>query len=328
MKAIVLTEFGGPEVLRVQEIPVPECGPGDILIRIHAAGVNRADLLERQGLYPPPAPRPEFQIPGLECAGVVVQVGQRVTRFREGDRVMALVSGGAYAEYVACPQDNAWLIPEELSDIEAAGIPEAFLTAYDALFDKARLKMGQRVLIHAGAGGVGSAAIQLAHWAGLHVVTTVGSSKKVQRVLDFGAERAINYRERDFVEDVRAWSHGAGVDAVLDFIGQDYLSRNLASLKTGGVLVIIGTLSGGDASINLREVLSRRLNIRGTVLRSRPDYDKMHLIQEFQERTMAFFATGQLRAVIDKTFPLEQAGLAHQYMVTNQNVGKIILTVS
>ncbi len=327
MKAIVLREFGGPEVLQIHEIPVPDCGPDDIVIRVHAAGLNRADLLERQGLYPPPDPQPDFQIPGLECAGVVSRVGRRVLRFREGDRVMALVTGGAYAEYVACPADNAWPIPENITDAEAAGIPEAFITAYDALFDKAQLHLGQRVLIHAGAGGVGSAAIQLARLAGLQVATTVGSPEKVQSVLSFGAEKAINYHDQDFVQEVLNWSSKQGIDAVLDFVGKNYFERNLDVLKVNGVLVIIGTLSGNASHVNLGDILKRRLTICGTALRSRPAYDKMHLIQEFQERTAGFFAKGRLRAIVDKTFPLEQAAQAHRYMATNQNVGKIILTV-
>lgn len=328
MKAIVLKEFGGPEVLRVEDIPLPECGPDDILIRIRATGVNRADLLERQGLYPPPDPQPRYQIPGLECAGVVEKVGQRVTRFHPGDRVMALVSGGAYAEYVSCPADNAWIIPEGLSDVQAAGIPEAFVTAYDALVDKAGLKVGQRVLIHSGAGGVGSAAIQLARQMGLHIATTVGSAEKAEYTKNFGAEIAVNYHEQDFVEEVRKWSGAQGVDAVLDFVGQNYLQRNLSVLRTGGVVVVIGTLSGAKGQIDLGELLKKRLIVRGTALRSRPSYDKMHLVQEFQEATGALFETGRLRAVIDRTLPLDQAPEAHRYMATNKNIGKIILSVS
>ncbi|POB11462.1 NAD(P)H-quinone oxidoreductase [Sulfobacillus sp. hq2] len=327
MEAIVLKEFGGPEVLRIFEVPLPECGPDDIVIRVRAAGVNRADLLERQGLYPPPPPRPEYQIPGLECAGEVVKTGSRVVRFREGDRVMALVSGGGYAQYVACPEDFAMPIPPGLSDIEAAAIPEAFLTAYDALFDKAQLAMGQSVLIHAGAGGVGSAAIQLAHVAGLHVVTTVGTEEKRQRVLALGAEVAVNYHDEVFEDVVGSWSNGQGVDAILDFVGQQYLTANMASLKTTGTIVVIGTLSGTDASIHLGQLLGRRLTVRGTALRSRPKYEKMRLIQTFQERTHAFFASGRLGAIIDRTFPLAQAAEAHRYLVTNQTIGKVILTV-
>ncbi len=325
---MVLREFGEPDVLRVENIPNPDWGREDILIRVVAAGVNRADLLERMGLYPPPGPAPLYHIPGLECAGVVDQVGKNVTRFRPGDRVMALLNGEAYAQYVACPQDNAWLIPPGLDETQAAGIPEAFITAYDALVDKAGLKMGQRVLIHAGAGGVGSAAIQLARQMGLRVATTVGSVDKARYVKTIGAELAVNYHEQDFVQEVRAWSGSQGVDAVLDFVGKSYLARNLAVLRTGGIAVIIGTLGGAQGEIDLGELLKRRLTIRGTALRSRPSYDKMHLIQEFQQATASFFETGQLRAVIDRVFPLSEAPEAHRYMASNQNIGKIILQVS
>lgn len=327
VQAIALTEFGGPEVLRMQEVPMPACGPDDIVIRVRAAGVNRADLLERQGLYPPPPPRPEYQIPGLECAGVVAKVGTRVMRFHEGDRVMALISGGGYAQYVACPAEFAWAVPPALTDVEAAAIPEAFLTAYDALFDKAGLAMGQRIIVHAGAGGVGSAAIQLAVLAGLHVLTTVGTEEKRQRVLSLGAEEAVNYHRQSFVEAARTWSAGQGVDAILDFIGANYLEQNMVSLKTGGVLVVIGTLSGAEAPIQLGQLLGRRITLRGTALRSRPVYDKMRLIQTFQERTGEFFQSGRLGAIIDRTFPLAHADEAHRYLVTNQTIGKVILTV-
>ncbi len=324
IKAVVLREFGDPDVLCVDEVPIAQKGLDDILIRVRAAGVNRADLLERMGLYPPPDPQPRYHILGLECAGVVEQVGERVTRFHQGDRVMALVNGGAYAEYVACPADNAWLIPPALDDTQAAGIPEAFITAYDALVQKAELKMGQRVLIHAGAGGVGSAAIQLARQMGLHAAATVGSSEKAEHAKQFGAEIVINYRHEDFVREVLAWSD-QGVDAVLDFVGQDYLKRNLAVLRTGGIVVVIGTLSGVKGELDLGDLLKRRLTVRGTALRSRQGYDKMRIIQEFATATSAFFQTGQLRAVIDQVFMLEEASQAHRYMASNKNIGKIIL---
>ncbi len=327
MKAIVLTEFGGPEVLRIQEIPEPDCGPDDIVIEIRAAGINRADLLERQGLYPPPLPAPDFQIPGLECAGVVVRVGRRVIQFAPGDRAMALVSGGGYGQRVSCPADFAWHIPEGLSDIEAAGIPEAFLTAYDALFDKAGLEMGQSVIIHAAAGGVGSAAVQLASAAGLHIMATVGTEAKRKRVEEFGAEMTVNYHDRPFSEAAAEWTDSRGVDGIMDFIGQDYLEQNLASLKTGGTLVVIGTLSGAEGQIHMGQLLQRRLTIRGTALRSRTAYEKMALIQTFQTRTRKLFESGELKPVIDRTFALSDAAQAHRYLASNQSVGKVILTV-
>ncbi|MHB1952598.1 MAG: NAD(P)H-quinone oxidoreductase [Sulfobacillus sp.] len=327
MKAVVLEEFGGPEVLKLRDVETPEIGPEDILIRIAATAVNRADLLERQGLYPPPPPKPRYQIPGLECSGTVVAKGDRVIHFALGDRVMALLPGGGYAEYAAVPEDMAWLVPESLSLIEAAAVPEVFLTAFDALWDKAQLMPQDGVLIHAAAGGVGSAAVQLAVAAGLRVAATVGNKEKQQFVSSLGAHCTINYREQDFVAEVQQWSKGQGVKAVIDFVGQSYLARNLQCLAAGGTLVIVGTLSGAEAPVNLSQLLGRRLTIRGTALRSRPRYEKMRLIQTFAQRTAADFNTGRLKPVIDRTFELSDAGLAHQVMASNQTIGKIVLIV-
>lgn len=327
MKAIVLQEYGGPEVLRLQDIERPEVGPEEVLIKIAATAVNRADLLERQGLYPPPPPAPRYQIPGLECAGTVVAKGERVIGFNIGDRAMALLPGGGYAEYVAVGEDMAWLVPEALDLTEAAAIPEVYLTAFDALWDKAELMPEDHVLIHAAAGGVGSAAVQLALAAGLQVAATVGNEEKRQFVGKLGAHLVINYRDQDFVEAIDQWTQGKGVQAVIDFVGQSYLSRNLQSLAAGGTLVIVGTLSGPEATVNLGQILSRRLTIRGTALRSRPRYDKMRLVQAFARRTMTDFNTGRLKPIIDRIMPWEQAGEAHRILATNQTTGKLVLKV-
>ncbi|PSR31991.1 MAG: NADPH quinone oxidoreductase [Sulfobacillus benefaciens] len=327
MKAIVLQEYGGPEVLRLQDIERPEVGSEEILIEIAATAVNRADLLERQGLYPPPPPAPRYQIPGLECAGTVVAKGERVIGFNIGDRVMALLPGGGYAQYVAVAEDMAWLVPEALDLTDAAAIPEVYLTAFDALWNKAELMPEDRVLIHAAAGGVGSAAVQLALAAGLQVAATVGNEEKRQFVGKLGAHLVINYRDQDFVEAIDQWTQGQGVQAVIDFVGQSYLSRNLQSLAAGGTLVIVGTLSGPEATINLGQILNRRLTIRGTALRSRPSYDKMRLVQTFARRTMVDFNTGRLKPIIDRIMPWEQAGEAHRILATNQTTGKLVLKV-
>lgn len=326
LQAIVLQEFGGPEVLRLMEIPDPEPGPEDILVRVAATAVNRADLLERQGLYPPPGPAPAWQIPGLECAGTVERVGERVTRFAPGDRVMALLTGGGYAQKVAVAEQMAWMVPPSLDLVAAGGIPEVFLTAYDALFDKAGLTAGQRVVIHAGAGGVGSAALQLAAVAGLRVLTTVGSPAKAEAVRQWGPERIVRYREESWVAAAAQWTDGAGVDAVIDFIGADALGDNVSALAAGGVLVVVGTLSGATAPLNLGELLRRRLTVRGTVLRSRPVEDKMRLVRQFSARMAPGFASGRLKPVIDRVYPLEQAGAAHRYLATGHNIGKVLLT--
>lgn len=327
VKAMVLKEYGGPEVLRVQEIGRPEVGPEEILIEIAATAVNRADLLERQGLYPPPPPAPRYQIPGLECAGTVIATGERVIGFNIGDRAMALLPGGGYAEYVAVAEDMAWLVPEALNLTQAAAIPEVYLTAFDALWDKAELMPEDRVLIHAAAGGVGSAAVQLALAAGVQVAATVGSEKKRQFVSKLGAHRVINYRDQDFVAAIQHWTQGQGVQAVIDFVGQSYLQRNLQILAAGGTLVIVGTLSGAEAPVNLGQVLNRRLTIRGTALRSRQRYDKMRLVQTFARRTTADFNSGRLKPIIDRIIPWEQAGEAHRILATNQTIGKLVLKV-
>lgn len=327
MKAIVLERFGGPEVLTLRHIDQPTPGPDDVLIEVATTAVNRADLLERQGHYPPPDPKPRYQIPGLECAGVIVEKGERVTRFALGDKVLALLPGGGYAEYVTCPEDLAWKMPHSLTWPQAGAIPEVFLTAFDALWDKAGLMPGDRVLIHAAAGGVGSAAVQLAVRAGIQVAATAGSAPKVDFVRSLGADLTVNYHEQDFVAAVHEWSGGRGVHAVIDFVGKDYLTRNLKAMAAGGTLVVVGTLSGVEAPLDLREILGRRLTIRGTALRSRPRPDKMRLVQAFAERTTTDFITGRLRPIIDRVLPLTEVSEAHRILASNQTVGKVVLAV-
>lgn len=327
MKAIVLNNFGGPEVLVPQEIPQPVIDSQEILINIYATALNRADLLERQGLYPPPGKTPMYQIPGLECSGVVEQIGPKVTKFKVGDRVMALLDGGGYAQKVACHELMAWKIPEGMGYEEAAGIPEVFLTAYDALIQKAELSLGDSVIIHAGAGGVGSAGIQLAVVGGMPVLATVGSQKKASFVSQLGADVVVNYRESSFSSTALEWTEGIGVRAVLDFVGKNYLSDNIRSLKPGGFLVVIGTLSGSEVSINLGKLLAKRLTLRGTALRSRPIFEKMQLVKLFEDRIMPKFSLGTIKPIIDKVFPFSEVSLSHKYMATNQNIGKIILSL-
>lgn len=328
MRAVVLNEFGGPEVLRVSDAPKPVMGPDDILIKNYATALNRADLHEREGHYPPPKPAPKVEIPGLECAGEVAAVGERVVNFQVGQRVAALLPGGGYAEWVAAPERMAWEIPSNLSFAEAAAIPEVFLTAYDALFDKAGVQLGDWVIVHAAAGGVGSAAVQMAALAGAHVLATVGGPEKAAFVSQLGAERVVNYREASFAEAAAEWTEGAGVSAILDFVGQNYFNNNLKSLKVGGTLVVIGTLSGRETSVNLGHLLARRLTVRGTALRSRPLEAKMTLVQRFSQQMMPFFKTGRLRPVLDRVLPLQEVAEAHRYMERNQNRGKIVLEIT
>lgn len=326
MRAIVLSRYGGPEVLTVSDLPDPVPGPEEIRIRIRSAGVNRADLMQREGRYPPPEPRPAFEIPGLECAGVVESVGERVTGFRPGDRAAALVTGGGYAERVVVHERMAFVVPAAMSDVEAAGVPEAFLTAYDALSDKAGVAAGMWVLIHAAAGGVGSAAVALAKWMGARVVATAGSPEKVEFVRRLGADIVVNYRSERFLDAVR--DQTSGIDAVIDLVGRAYWDDNVAALRAGGVIVVVGTLSGAEATVNLGALLARRLTVRGTALRSRPVEARMRLMQDFIRYVLpAFRRESGLLPMIDRTFPLAEASLAHQMMEKNANLGKLILTV-
>ncbi len=325
MKAIVLEEFGGPEVLATRDVPEPLPGAEDVRIRVVATALNRADLLEREGHYPPPGEKPAHQIPGLEVSGVVDQVGERVTAFQPGDRVMALLSEGGYAEYAVSPERMAMPIPECIAVEEAAAIPEAFLTAFDALYQQGGAGPGSRVLVHAGASGVGSAAIQLAHRRGMSVMATVGSQLKVEAVRAFGADVAVNYHHEQFLERVGQWTQGQGVDVLLDFIGQSYLGDNLKALALDGTMVLIGTLSGVESAIDLRWVLGKRLRIQGTTLRSRPIEKKMALVQRFLKEAWPLFNDGAIAPVIDRAYALADIAEAHRYMASNQNIGKIII---
>ncbi len=327
MRAVVLEKFGGPEVLKVQDIPRPLVGAEDILIRVVATALNRADLAEREGRYPPPGRRPQYEIPGLEAAGVVEQVGERVTSFQPGDRVMALLPGGGYAEFVAVHERLVMPVPESIPVIEAAAIPEVFLTAYDALFNQGGARPGSRVLVHAGASGVGSAALEIARETGMRAMATVGSALKAEAARAFGAERVTNYREQRFLDEVALWSHSRGVDVILDFVGQAYLHDNLKALAPGGTLVLIGALSGYEGTINLGLIQARRLKVHGTALRSRPLELKMGLVQQFIHEALWLFETGRMKPVIDRAFPLAAIQDAHRYLESNQNIGKILIQI-
>lgn len=328
MKAVVLEKFGGPEVLEVREVPTPEPGAEEVRIRVAATALNRADLLEREGRYPPPGRPPVFQIPGLEVSGTVDQVGERVTTFTPGDRVMALLPGGGYAEYAISPERLTMAVPDRLTLSDAAAIPEAFLTAFDALYLQGGGRASSRVLVHAGASGVGSAAIQLAHHTRMRVMATAGSEVKLQAASAFGADRVVNYRESAFYAAVQEWTGGQGVDLILDFVGQSYLQDNLRSLAPDGRLVLIGTLSGSQAGIDLGLVLGKRIRIQGTALRSRPLERKMALVQQFVREAGPLLAEGVITPVIDRHMPLADIQAAHEYMALNQNIGKIVVDVN
>lgn len=322
MKAILFDQPGGADVLYHGDAPDPIPTADELLVRVHATALNRADLLQRQGGYnPPPGASP---ILGLELTGEVVTANGA---FAVGDRVMAVVTGGAYAEYATVPVGMALRIPDNFTYEQAAAIPEAFLTAHLNLFTLGRLKAGETALIHAGASGVGTAAIQLARAAGAHVITTAGSPEKLARCLELGAHAAINYKTETFAEQVKTLTDGRGVDVILDFVGAPYWNDNLASLAVGGRLMLIGFLGGAAGQLNLGAILPKSLTISGTTLRRTPLDQKIALTRDFAAFGLPKLASGELIPVIDRVFPLEQAAEAHRYMASNANIGKIILSV-
>lgn len=327
MKAITIEEFGNPDVLKLSHVPDPLVRPADLLVRVYAAGVNRADLTHRTGGYG----RPDFgdsPIIGLEIAGEVIEKGNAVVGFEVGDRVMGVVGGGAYAELARIDYRMAMPIPAQLDYVHAAAIPEVFVTAHEALMHLARLKPGDSVLIHAAAGGVGSAAVQLAYATGATVyATTYGS--KLSRVEHLGADVAIDYKNSDFAEVIASKTDGRGVDVIIDFVGEPYFARNLASLANGGRLIQVGILGGGGkVALELEHILYRHLQIIGTVMKSRTPPEKHDMIKRFREHWLERFEGGGcLEPVVDSTFPLSRAADAHRRMESSENVGKIILTM-
>jgi putative PIG3 family NAD(P)H quinone oxidoreductase len=326
VKAVLTDRPGDETVLRVGEALPPPLGPGELRLRVAATAVNRADLLQRQGFYPPPPGA--SPILGLECAGTVAEVGEGVSGWQVGDRAMALLPGGGYAEEVAVHAGSALPVPEILSLEEAAAVPEVFLTAYLNLFELGRLEPGGIALVHGGGSGVGTAAIQLCRAAGARVFVTAGSDEKGARCRALGAELAINYRTESFAERVREATGGRGVDVVLDSIGAAYLGDNLASLAVGGRLVLIGLMGGAKAEIGLAVLLARRLSVIGSTLRTRSVGEKAAIVAGFQARFGADLAAGRIRPIVDRVLPLEAVADAHRAMKASEHFGKIVLKVS
>lgn len=328
MKAIAISQPGGPEVLQVAEFPDPIPGADEVLVRVHCTALNRADLLQRRGLYPAP-PGVLADVPGLEFAGVVEEVGERVQSFRAGDRVFGLLGGGGYAEKVTVHERMALPIPDHLSFEEVAAVPEVFFTAYDALFRQCDLQSGEAVLLHAVGSGVGTAAVQLAKAVSAGpVFGTAGSPEKLKRAGDLGLDVGINYRTADFRDIVLAETEGQGVNVLLDVVGAPYLERNLACLAPLGRMILVGLLGGGTTSMDLGQVLRKQLRIFGTVLRARPLEEKMALTQAFRRHVLPLFENGKLRPVVDRVFEFGEVAEAHRYMEENRNFGKIVLRVS
>jgi NADPH:quinone reductase len=322
MTAIEIAEPGGPEVLRAAERPVPEPADGDVLIEVTAAGVNRPDIMQRQGKYPPPPGASD--IPGLEVAGTVVR---GAGRWQEGARVCALVAGGGYAEYAAVPLPQVLPIPTGMDAVHAAAIPETYFTVWTNLFDRGGLQARDRVLVHGGTSGIGTTAIQLAREFGATVYATAGSDVKCAAAVALGASAAFNYRTEDFAERVRIETDGRGVDVILDIVGGDYLPRNLRCLATNGRLVQIGLQGGAKAEIDLRLVLNRRLTVTGSTLRPRTPDEKGLIARQLEEHVWPLLAAGRVRPQVDRTFPLREAAAAHRALESGEVIGKVVLTV-
>ena len=325
MNCIEISEPGGPEVLKPATRPVPQPAAGEVLIRVAAAGVNRPDCLQREGNYAPPPGT--TNIPGLEVAGEVISVGDGVTEWNDGDQVTALVAGGGYAEYVAAPSPQCLPVPDGLDMVEAAALPETFFTVWTNVFERARLKDGESLLVHGGSSGIGTTAIQIANRLGARVIVTAGSDEKCQACLHLGAERAVNYRDEDFVEAAREFSGGHGVDVILDMVGGDYIPRNIKALAVDGRLVNIAFLRGSTIELNFMTVMLKRLTLSGSTLRPQSVKRKGEIAAALRERVWPLIARGEIKPVIHATFPLANATEAHRLMESSQHIGKIMLTL-
>jgi NADPH2:quinone reductase len=325
MHAIEISRPGPPDVLQLVDRPRPTISANDVLIRVVAAGVNRPDVMQRMGHYPPPAGASD--IPGLEVAGTVDEVGAAVTAFVPGDRVCALVSGGGYAEWCAAPEGQCLPLPQGSDFIGAAALPETTFTVWSNVFDRGKLVSGETLLVHGGSSGIGTTAIQLAHARGARVLATAGSAEKCAACEALGADRAFNYRETDFVAAVKEATGGRGVDVVLDIVGGDYLQRNIAVLAMDGRLVQIGMLGGTKSSIDTLPILQRRLILTGSTLRPRPVAEKAAIARSVREHVWPLVEGGQLRALVHATYPLADAAEAHRMMESSEHIGKLVLLV-
>lgn len=325
MKAIVITEPGGPEVLALRDVPAPEPGPGEVLIDVAAAGLNRADVLQRHGNYPVPPGAPEY--PGLEVSGRVAAVGTGVEGLEVGADVVALLSGGGYAEQVAVPAGQVLPVPPEMDLVTAAALPEVAATVFSNLFMAAGVHEGEYVLIHGGAGGIGTMAIQLVAAFGAVPMVTASSPAKLELARSLGAKVLINYKEQDFVEEVRAATNGHGADVILDVMGAKYLQRNVDALAVAGRLVIIGLQGRTRAELDLNALMRKRCAVMGTTLRARPVEEKSAIMASVGEYVWPLIKDGSVKPLVDRTFPLAEAAAAHEYFDSGQHTGKVLLTL-
>ena len=323
MRAVVITEPGGPDVLQWLRVPDPVPGPGEVVIEVAASGVNRADLMQRQGFYPPPPGAPPY--PGLECSGRVRAVGGEVAGWRPGDEVCALLSGGGYAEQVAVPHGQLLPVPGGVDVTTAAAFPEATCTVYSNVFQLAGLAEGEMLLVHGGGSGIGTMAIQLGKAFGARVACTAGSPRKLARCRELGADVAIDYRTEDFVTAVLEATGGAGADVILDIMGASYLARNLNALATGGRLVVIGRQGGSRAELDLGVLQAKRASLHATTLRARPAHEKAAVVAAVRDNVWPLIGAGKVTAVIDRELPMSQAAQAHRVMAASEHVGKILL---
>jgi NADPH2:quinone reductase len=325
MRAIEIEKPGGPEVLRPAERPKPEPKPHEILVKVAAAGVNRPDVLQRQGLYAPPPDASE--LPGLEIAGEVAACGAAVKAWKVGDKICALTHGGGYAEYCVTPEVQALPVPKGLSMVEAASLPETFFTVWSNVYDRGRLAAGQSLLVHGGTSGIGVTAIQMAKATGNRVFATAGSDEKCAACVKLGAEAAFNYKTGDFVEGVRQATGGKGVDVILDMAAGDFVPRELKALADEGRLVFIAFLRGPKTELDVNEVMRRRLTLTGSTLRPRPIEFKGAIAASLRSRIWPLIEAGRIKPVIYRTFDLEQAAAAHRLMESSEHIGKIVLTL-
>ena len=325
MTVIGISKPGGPEVLLPETRPVPTPGPGEILIKVIAAGVNRPDVAQRSGSYPPPPGASD--LPGLEVAGEVVAVGPGLTRHKLGDKVMSLVAGGGYAQYCIAQAAQAMAVAPSLSMIEAAAIPETLMTVWHNVFERGALKAGETLLIHGGSSGIGTMAIQLAKAFGANVIVTVGSQDKADACLKLGADRAVNYKTEDFVTEAKNATDGAGANVILDMVGGDYIERNYDAAAVEGRVVQIAFLGGPKANANFAKLMVKRLHHTGSTLRPRSNADKEAMVAAIEAKVMPLLRDGRIKPLIDSTFPLEKAAEAHRRMETSEHIGKIVLVV-
>ncbi len=324
MRYVEIEAPGGTEVLRLQESDTPTPGPGEVLIRVAASGVNRADIVQRQGFYPPPPGA--SPIPGLEVAGEIVALGEAVERWQVGERVCALLSGGGYADHAVAAASECLPVPELLSAREAAALPETVLTVYSNVIERAALRPGERFLVHGGASGIGTTAIQMARLHGCSVYATVGSDDKARSCVELGAELAVNYRNEDFVERLREASDGHGVDVILDMVGGDYVERNIALAAIDGRIVNIAYLLGSRVEVNMMPVMLKRLTLTGSTLRARDAGFKARLTSAVREKVWPWVEQGDLRPVVHASLPAAQVAEAHRMMEASEHTGKILLT--